>query len=185
MPQFVLDQSGEVTRVGGANPSHFGPVTFASLDAFTQGYVTALFWTEEEQFKEDAAKTDLEGEPGFSDLAPSALASIMADCEAFQRDAADLLALAEEERGYSFQRAGNDFWLTRNGHGAGFWDRDELEPQGEEWEATQIPLDQWTPEIRATRDRLKAESPGMRLDALAKVAGEVWAYVGDDGKIYV
>jgi hypothetical protein len=27
---------------------------------------------------------------------------------------------------YSDQRLGHDFALTRNGHGAGFWDRDEL-----------------------------------------------------------
>ena len=25
--------------------------------------------------------------------------------------------------GASFSRGCNDFWLTRNGHGAGFWDR--------------------------------------------------------------
>ena len=26
----------------------------------------------------------------------------------------------------NIEQAGHDFWLTRNGHGAGFWDREEL-----------------------------------------------------------
>ncbi len=28
-----------------------------------------------------------------------------------------------EASGLSSEQAGHDFWLTRNGHGAGFWDR--------------------------------------------------------------
>jgi hypothetical protein len=28
--------------------------------------------------------------------------------------------------GYGYTYAGHDFWFTRNGHGAGFWDRVEL-----------------------------------------------------------
>lgn len=40
-----------------------------------------------------------------------------ADCEAFyEANSADL---ADIDAG----QAGHDFWLTRNGHGAGFWDR--------------------------------------------------------------
>ncbi len=35
----------------------------------------------------------------------------------------DLLRVACENPGYDMERAGYDFWLTRNGHGAGFWDR--------------------------------------------------------------
>lgn len=45
------------------------------------------------------------------------------DCEKFLEDAREILdALWHEEKMYAPQ-AGNDFWLTRNGHGAGFWDR--------------------------------------------------------------
>jgi hypothetical protein len=50
--------------------------------------------------------------------------------------------------------AGHDFWLTRNGHGAGFWDGD--------WE-----------------DRI-----GKILTRVSKMYGETDLYVGDDGKIY-
>ena len=28
--------------------------------------------------------------------------------------------------GYCEEQAGRDFWFTRQGHGAGFWDREEL-----------------------------------------------------------
>jgi hypothetical protein len=28
--------------------------------------------------------------------------------------------------GYSEEQAGRDFWFTRQGHGVGFWDREEL-----------------------------------------------------------
>lgn len=42
-----------------------------------------------------------------------------------------------EER--DVEHAGHDFWLTRNGHGAGFWDRgmgevgDRLSAKAEKW----------------------------------------------------
>lgn len=54
---------------------------------------------------------------GAADLAPEALAEIIADVEAFTADnAADLADLDAAQ-------VGHDFYLTRNGHGAGFWDR--------------------------------------------------------------
>lgn len=46
------------------------------------------------------------------------------DCRAFI-DACGSLADAAIES-YGPERFGHDFWLTRNGHGAGFWDRNEL-----------------------------------------------------------
>jgi hypothetical protein len=70
---------------------------------------------------------------------------------------ADAIETGEVSCGPDFDemgRAGHDFWLTRCGHGAGFWDGD------------------W-PEPYAT----------MLTDA-AKAFGEVDLYVGDDGMIY-
>lgn len=80
-----------------------------------------------------------------SDLTPEALESMRADCDAFIADnAADLLIIEKlHARGEwsSAEQSGHDFWLTRNGHGAGFWDRgygtvgrrlnDACEPYGE------------------------------------------------------
>jgi hypothetical protein len=41
-----------------------------------------------------------------------------ADCKAFQTDNAELLEHAGND-----EQNGHDFWLTRNRHGAGYWDR--------------------------------------------------------------
>lgn len=46
------------------------------------------------------------------------------DCEAFIKACGPLFAQALEH--IEPERFGHDFWLTRAGHGAGFWDRDEL-----------------------------------------------------------
>ena len=52
-----------------------------------------------------------------ADISPATLAEMRADVDAFATDNADDLANLDAEQ------AGHDFWLTRNGHGAGFWDR--------------------------------------------------------------
>lgn len=39
------------------------------------------------------------------------------DCAKFVEQAGNLL------EGWDDEQIGHDFWLTRNGHGAGFWDR--------------------------------------------------------------
>ena len=82
------------------------------------------------------------------DIVAATLAEMVADCAKFQADnEADLIG---EDAG----QAGHDFWLTRNGHGAGFWDGD--------WE----------------------ESKGERLTASSKAFGEFNLHPGDDGKLY-
>lgn len=59
---------------------------------------------------------------GFTngDLTSEAKSSVLADVEAFVNS-------CEEERpgvfdGLTNEAIGHNFWLTRNGHGAGFWD---------------------------------------------------------------
>jgi len=95
-----------------------------SLDAFTQGYVEAAFWLLDEEI----------GDRPFSDLAPKALAKAVADCKDFReglpkdahgRTALDLACdyMAHPTVAYDEYHAGIDFFLTRNRHGAGFWDR--------------------------------------------------------------
>lgn len=140
MPQFQLDTEGTVGRWDGAQ-LHF----YDDLDAFTQGYVEALFFTNGE---------DLE-DKGFSDLEPHTLQCIIEDCREFQKNNAATLSRAYV-KGYSEDMAGHDFWLTRNGHGAGFWDREEL-----------------------------SEDDLCRILATAcRVYGECEVYLGDDGKVY-
>jgi hypothetical protein len=50
------------------------------------------------------------------------MAEIVSDCEDFQQSHSALLESAYGT-GYSPSQAGHDFLLTRNRHGAGFWDR--------------------------------------------------------------
>lgn len=53
------------------------------------------------------------------DIHPDTVADMLVDIEAFTQSARTLLMRA----GLSDSQIGHDFWLTRNGHGAGFWDR--------------------------------------------------------------
>lgn len=107
MPQFHLD-TGERDAT----------IAFRNLDYFTQGYVDAMFFTD----ASDPDDGDL-ADATFEDLSPELLAKIIADCQRFQNEQAYRLSQAYCVLWYSEERAGHDFWLTRNGHGAGFWDR--------------------------------------------------------------
>lgn len=114
-----MEVSGQFQLEIGDHPA---VATFNQLDAFTQGYIKALYWT--------AGFHTL----SFEQLDAGALIDIKNDCEKFQRENIALLLLACSQKGYDRERAGHDFLLTRCGHGAGFWDRSELEdvmtPQG-------------------------------------------------------
>ena len=88
------------------------------MDRFTAGYLECALWS----------STDDTGEPlddnyGVEDLAPEALAQAIEDCREFQEVNAELLATYTRPSDH----AGHDYWLSRNGHGAGFWDRGEGE----------------------------------------------------------
>ena len=205
MPEFILNSAGTVHDVRAPSIEAVKRVDldFHDLDSFTQGYIEAMFFTECEIGKnadshEPETQSALHGECGFSDLAPEALAAIIAQCAAFQRDSAALLEEAFE-RDYDDTQAGRDFWFTRNGHGVGFWDRKELEPDSDEYEALTTELRavcaawsdpddkaksrEWD-SIQGKRSALKTESIGERLSAAAKAAGEVYVYLDDDGRVY-
>ena len=88
--------------------------TQRKMDAFTRSYLETALWS----------STDDEGKPldrdyGISDFAPEALDAAIKVAADFQESNEDDL---DETSGDSEQH-GHDFWLTRNGHGAGFWDR--------------------------------------------------------------
>lgn len=195
MPEFILDHgSPDSARA------------FNALDSFTQGYIEALFFTDEEQLCEESGRempsvaidmATMESRfvggnsPGFGDLAPEALARIIADCAAFQTANRALIDEAISRDGYDAKRAGTDFWFTRNGHGCGYWDREELESDSPEYEAL-------TAEMVANRDNnaawgaalakrkvLSAKSLGERLSEASRKFGGVDSSVGDDGKVYL
>jgi hypothetical protein len=77
----------------------------------------------------------------------------------FQQAQSELLSQWYSDCGEDPERSGHDFWLTRNRHGAGFWDR-------------------WF-----------GDSPQAKLGNLLSDAAHVYGscdlYVGDDGKVEV
>ena len=82
------------------------------IDAFSRAYLECALWT---SIDEDGAPLDATHD--IYDFAPAILKAMYTDCETFVSDNLDALA------NWDARQAGHDFWLTRNGHGAGFWDR--------------------------------------------------------------
>ena len=83
-----------------------------SLDAFTIGFIECLLWQATDDKDEPLDMYDIE------DIDEAGLTEIVQDCADFQAAHADLLEQAGDD-----SQNGHDFCLTRNGHGAGFWDR--------------------------------------------------------------
>lgn len=84
------------------------------LDEFTRQYLETALWSET-----DDDGTPLDRNYGISDFAPEALAAAVKVSKEFQASNEDDLNETSGDDG----QHGHDFWLTRNGHGAGFWDR--------------------------------------------------------------
>lgn len=101
--------------------------SLANLDSFTDAYVTCALWSSHDE-SNDAGGDPMDQNYSAQDIAPPTLAAMIADCAKFQTDNAADIAAAIEGSGngslvYSDAGAGHDFWLTRNHHGVGFWDR--------------------------------------------------------------
>ena len=124
------------------------------LDPFTRGYVAGLLFGESIPISEDEDEPDTKSPFDlwltWEDFDEPSQASILRDCAAFRAaNAADISAYGEAD-------AGNDYYFTRQGHGAGFWEEDH-----------------GTPEIC------------KRLDYFAKSAGEIWLCLSPDGKLVI
>jgi hypothetical protein len=86
------------------------------MDYFTEGYIECAVW----------ATSDDKGEPLDAldaDLHPDAIARMVADCDDFQKANRADLNEAKDTYHRPDSYLGHDFFLTRNGHGTGFWDR--------------------------------------------------------------
>jgi hypothetical protein len=140
----------------------FATLRDEQLDKFTLAYIEAALWS-----SNDEDGDSLDQNYSVNDLAPETLEKIKADCQKFQAENADALAVGcsrpkqmkhwlgtSPEFYTDSEQAGHDFWLTRNGHGSGFWDGDWPEPEASE------------------------------LTKASKAFGEYELYVGDDGKLY-
>lgn len=98
-----------------------------NFDQFLAGYCEALLWSEHISDPDDFTET-IEDLRDY-EFNHEARRDCLNDCQRFydenQADLA-LVCLPGSEHypdRYTYARAGFDFALTRNGHGAGFWDR--------------------------------------------------------------
>lgn len=123
----------------------------AREDLFVRAYLECALWT-----------SDPDPSPGewaehddwtIDNIDPESIAAVLEDCDAFRESAGNLLDDADPVQ------AGHDFWLTRNGHGAGFWDR--------------------------PRDTYPNDPTGRQLTDLSKPYGEanVWPMPDEDGEL--
>jgi hypothetical protein len=85
-----------------------------NLNAMVRQYAVTALWS----------SIDEDGEPLDAHYTVEDIDSKTMD--AMRDDCADFLAANRGDlvaAGMNAHDAGHDFWLTRNGHGAGFWDR--------------------------------------------------------------
>lgn len=88
------------------------------LDACARGYVEAALWSSMDNADYSGGEP-LDENYSVSDVSDETLSQMAKDCAAFEEsEASDI-----EESGLSREQVGHNFWLTRNGHGTGFWDR--------------------------------------------------------------
>ena len=81
-----------------------------SVKEITKHYLICALWAENIDNK------------SVSDISKSSLKKAKNDCMEFIEKAKGLLEKAD----ISDEMIGHDFFLTRNHHGTGFWDRDEI-----------------------------------------------------------
>jgi hypothetical protein len=120
-----------------------------NFEAFFDAYVECALWSTTDDADESGG-APLDTNYGAGDFDPKSFAELRADAARFYVDNFNAI----HDYGTA-ERAGHDFWLTRNGHGAGFWDGD------------------WPKEV------------GDKLTKSSKAYGTVDIYLGDDGKLYV
>lgn len=113
--------------------------------AFAQAYIVAALWSSNTSGDDD---TPLDRDHNWTDIDDATLQTMIADCDKFQKE--------NDLTGYPIEHAGHDFWLTRNGHGVGFWENDY-----------------------GTEKQCEA------LTKASEQFGECYLYLGDDGKIYL
>jgi hypothetical protein len=135
----------------------------AGLSEVAGHYLAAVYFT-------DSGPDDGQWSPDDV-LAPETTFKALADCAAFLAEVQHLgLLTPYGNAGGTLAQMGHDFWLTRNGHGAGFWDRGNL----------QVRIAMHPPGMPRVRDA----ALGDALSEAARAAGVCDTYQGDDGLIY-
>lgn len=126
------------------------------LHQMVLGYIHAALWSSTDDTNEeenDDTSFDSNGK-SVEDLSPHSALLAAVSCGEFLNATHNILKLKDGSYAPA-DKVGHDLWLTRNRHGAGFWDGDYEKQCGEV------------------------------LTKMAQYMGEVDVYTGDDGKIYI
>ena len=113
------------------------------MTSFLEQYLVTALWS-----SIDEKDNPFDDNYSIDDFSEEALKQADKDCDLFIEKAGDLL------NGFDDTDIAHDFWLTRQRHGAGFWDGD------------------YPDEI------------GDKLTEIANDFRELYIYVGDDGQLY-
>ena len=128
-----------------------------TLEKFLRAYLITALWS-----SVDEDQNPFDSNYSVDDFSSEQKEKARKDCSKFIEEntqiLADAIATGNVIAGPDFdeyERAAHDFWLTRNGHGAGFWDGDWPEPFAEQ------------------------------LTQAAEKFGQSYVLKGDDGQIYI
>lgn len=88
------------------------------LSTFAKHYLICALWL---STYDDGKPMDQDY--SLSDIAPETLKQAADDCSAFEGECDAILVNHESEHLWNAEQFGHDFWLSRNGHGTGFFDR--------------------------------------------------------------
>lgn len=123
---------------------------------FIDAYIEAALWSTNDESDPETGGVPLDQNYTKDDINPATLAQMEDDCRRFMRRHHVALSKYNHPQYTAEELGGHDFWLSRNGHGAGFFDRTDCLPK----------------------------KVCDRLQNAARQWKEVNLYVGDDGKIY-
>ena len=118
----IKQKIGLENKQSGIGVKNMKNYSINDLDDFTESYILCMLWAEDDE-NGDALNLSWK----MSDFSDESLETIIEECKAFQQENKQLLDQAYNLYNvaeYSPESmAGHDYWLTRNGHGVGFWDR--------------------------------------------------------------
>lgn len=153
------DRASVIEAIGKVYPEATIPLDDSAnwIDEFFSAYVTAALWSTSDN-SDESGGDPLDKNYSIDDLAPECRAKLREACGTFHAANVELLSrarYANRRECTDAEMAGHDFWLTSNGHGAGFQDGD-----------------------------VQPREVGKALADAARKARGFDLYVGDDGKIY-
>jgi len=139
------------------------------VDDVLDGYLEAALFTGTDETDPDSTGGEpLDKNYSTDDFSKATVAKARKDVEKFLGEMEIAIAMIHDEfeaadkmyeaREYDSGNVGHDFWMTRNGHGVGFWDRP---------------------------DEMYGKRLAKELTSISKKYGEVYTYIGDDGEIHI